>query len=122
MMRKSQHDLCDLQARYAVAVRFRGLPLPAQVPLSQRANVVRLHAFEVRVSQAAEILARLQGGETVTPADAYERHGCLALHSRIAQLRGEGWDIRCHIMTRNGRRWGEYRLRGPRQMTLELAA
>lgn len=68
------------------------------------------------MSQETDILARLQAGETLTPADAYERHGCLALHSRIASLRDQGWDIRCHIMTRNGKRWGCYRLRSLERM------
>ena len=62
------------------------------------------------MSQTADILARLVAGERVTPADAYERHGCLALHSRIAEIRDMGYGVRCRIVTASGRRWGEYSL------------
>lgn len=62
------------------------------------------------MSQCADILAYLEAGNTITPAEAYERFGCLALHSRISQLRAEGWNIHMTIRTGNGKRWGEYRL------------
>lgn len=64
------------------------------------------------MSQADTILARLQAGETITPARALELTGSLACHSRIAELRARGYRIECKMRTGNGRRWGEYRLVG----------
>ena len=62
------------------------------------------------MSQCGAILERLLLGESITPADAYQRHGCLALHSRIAELRQRGYQIDCRIVVKDGKRWGEYRL------------
>ena len=49
-------------------------------------------------------------GLSITPAQAYERYGCLALHSRAAEARERGFDVRCKIRTANGHRYGEYSL------------
>lgn len=49
-------------------------------------------------------------GDSITPAQAYERYGCLALHSRAAEARDRGYNVICQIRTGNGRRWGEYSL------------
>jgi len=57
-------------------------------------------------------------GLSITPAEAYERYGIIALHSRASEARSLGYDVRCQIKTGNGRRWGSYSLRGQ----LELAA
>lgn len=62
------------------------------------------------MSQCAAILEWLEAGNTLTPAEAYEKFGTLALHSRISELRAEGWNIVMHIRTGNGKRWGEYQL------------
>lgn len=60
------------------------------------------------MSQADKILAYLQTGRHITPAMAYELFGTLALHSRVAELRCKGHDIRMRIVTHNGQRWGDY--------------
>lgn len=62
------------------------------------------------MSQCEQILSVLITGRTITPVQAYERFGCLALHSRIAELREAGHRIACQIVTANGKRWGQYRL------------
>lgn len=62
------------------------------------------------MTQCDAILEWLLLGESITPADAYHRYGCLALHSRIAELRAAGYRIDCTIRSGNGKRWGEYRL------------
>lgn len=65
------------------------------------------------MSQASEILARLRAGEVITPRDAFARHGTLALHSVIAELRRRiepGLEIACELKTKGSKRWGEYRL------------
>ena len=60
------------------------------------------------MSQADAILEYLREGNTLTPLEAFERFGCLALHSRAAELRARGEEIRCHIRTHGGKKWGEY--------------
>ena len=62
------------------------------------------------MSQCEQILSELQAGRTITPLQAFERFGCLALHSRISELRNEGHRIACEIVSANGKRWGQYRL------------
>jgi hypothetical protein len=70
------------------------------------------------MTQCDAILELLKRGETITPAAAYERFGILAMHSRAAELREQGYDVRCTIKTGNGRRWGEYRLVGNMELAL----
>lgn len=72
------------------------------------------------ISQCAEILAHLQAGNTLTPLEAYEKFNCLALHSRIAELRDIFKDqIQCEMITvPSGKRVGRYRWKGQ----LELVA
>lgn len=60
------------------------------------------------MTQCEAILAHLRAGHSITPAQAYERFGCLALHSRAAELRSRGHDVVCQIRTRGTQRWGEY--------------
>lgn len=62
------------------------------------------------MTQDDTILAHLQSGSAITPAEAAERWSILALHSAIARLRKRGYVIACRIMTSNGRRWGEYKI------------
>jgi len=61
-------------------------------------------------TQCDYILEWMRVNGTITPAEAYERLGCLALHSRISELRGKGYEIKCRIVTRGKTRWGEYSL------------
>ena len=59
-------------------------------------------------SQCDLVLEMLKRGEQVTPATVHERTGSYAAHSRISELREQGYDIGCTIK-RNGRsKWGEY--------------
>lgn len=54
-----------------------------------------------------------QAGYTLTPAEAYERFGTLALHSRAAELRERGFPVVCDMIeTRKGKRVGCYRYVG----------
>lgn len=62
------------------------------------------------MSQCAAILEHLEAGNTITPAEAYAKFGTLALHSRIAELRADGWNIVMVMRSANGKRWGEYHL------------
>lgn len=65
------------------------------------------------MTQNACILAHLEAGNTITPAEAYALCGTLALHSRIAELRKEGYRIDGEMRSGNGKRWGEYWLAIP---------
>ena len=63
------------------------------------------------MSQCDVILEVLQRGETITPAQAYELCGTLACHSRISELREQGYDIRCEIVrTPSSKHVGRYSL------------
>lgn len=63
------------------------------------------------MTQNETILAHLKTGQTITPMLAYELYGCLALHSRISELRRAGHTIYCrHMTTDTGKRYGLYRL------------
>ena len=62
------------------------------------------------MTQSEAVLAWLREGKTLTPAEAYERFGTLALHSRAAELRAAGHDVQCRIQTHNGKRYGVYSL------------
>ena len=64
-------------------------------------------------SQEQTILEFLQTGQAITPMLAYEMFSVLACHSRISALRKLGHPIACRIVTREGKRWGEYRLLHP---------
>ncbi len=66
--------------------------------------------MRIDVSQNETILEALRRGEVVTPARAFELCGSYACHSRIAELRERGHDIRCTVRRKNGRKFGEYSL------------
>ena len=60
------------------------------------------------MSQCAAILAHLEAGNTITPAEAYAKFRTLALHSRIAELRKQGYSIKMEMHSNETGRWGEY--------------
>lgn len=60
------------------------------------------------MSQNALILAHLEAGNTITPAEAYAKFRTLALHSRIAELRAQGHAIKMQMHSNETGRWGEY--------------
>jgi hypothetical protein len=63
------------------------------------------------MSQCEAILAHLEEGNTITPAEAYALCGTLALHSRIAELRDRGYRIDCELVkTPSGKHVGRYTL------------
>ena len=63
-------------------------------------------------SQCDQVLDWIRRHGSISPATAYENFGCLALHSRAAELRERGFNVVCEIRTGNGKRWGSYSL-GP---------
>ena len=70
-----------------------------------------LEARSPKLSQCDYILAYLRSGNTLTPAEAYERFGSLALHSRVAELRERGHEIECELVeVPSGKHVGRYRL------------
>lgn len=63
------------------------------------------------MSQNGAILEMLFRGEKVTPLTAFKRCGTLALHSRCAELRERGFDVRCEVQFGKGhKKNGVYRL------------
>lgn len=62
------------------------------------------------MTQNAAILEHLKSGKTITPAEAYELCGSLACHSRIAELRADGYLIDCELIQVNGKKVGRYSL------------
>ncbi len=64
------------------------------------------------MSQNETIRAALLSGRSLTPLDALQDFGCFRLAARVADLRREGLDIECRHVTRNGKRFARYRLRG----------
>ena len=63
------------------------------------------------ISQCDTILAHLQAGNTITPAEAYALCGTLALHSRISELRADFHEIHCELIrTASGKHVGQYSL------------
>lgn len=63
-----------------------------------------------RKSQNEEILAWLQMGKTISPLEALERFGCFRLGGRIFELKAAGHKIVTDMVTKNGKRFAEYRL------------
>lgn len=64
------------------------------------------------MSQNETIRAALLTGRAITPLEALQEFGCLRLAARISDLRRTGMDIECRQVTRNGKRFARYRLRG----------
>ena len=65
------------------------------------------------MSQDDKVLQHLQAGDSITPAQAYEIAGTLALHSAISRLRDRGYAIQKIMRHENGKHFGEYFLGVP---------
>lgn len=62
-------------------------------------------------SQCDRILGWLAAGRTLTPLQALNRFGCLALSQRITQLKGRGHRIQSELVkVRGGKRVARYAL------------
>ena len=63
------------------------------------------------MSQHAALLKYLRAGGSLTPLQALDQFGCLALSQRMGELRREGWPIVSEpIRLSNGKRVAQYRL------------
>lgn len=62
------------------------------------------------MSQCANIYCWLKDGHTITPLEAFQLFGTLALHSRVAELRERGHEIKCEMINVNGKSVGRYSL------------
>lgn len=65
------------------------------------------------MSEDQKILEHIQRHGSITPAQAYEVAGCLALHSAAARLRNAGYNVVCTMRSGGGKRWGEYTIHEP---------
>ena len=65
-------------------------------------------------TQAAQILAHLKTGRSITPIDALNKYGCFRLGARIYDLKQDGHNIyREMIETDSGKRVASYTLVQP---------
>jgi hypothetical protein len=64
------------------------------------------------MSQAAQILAHLRSGRSITQLEALRIYGCLRLGARIFDLRQEGLRIEREMVAdgATGKRYASYRL------------
>ncbi len=60
--------------------------------------------------QCFQILEYLKAGNTITPFEALQKFGTLALHSRIAELRDAGWPVKTKLVRMGDKEVGEYSL------------
>lgn len=61
-------------------------------------------------AQTEEILNHLQSGRSITPLEALEKYGCFRLGGRIYDLKQQGYEIVTNMVTKNGKRFAEYRM------------
>lgn len=61
-------------------------------------------------TQAAQILAHLRAGNSITPMEALDLFGCFRLGARIYDLKAEGHDIITEFETDGEKRWAKYSL------------
>lgn len=57
-----------------------------------------------------QVLTALKAGEMMTPLDALRRFGCFRLGAVIYDLRQEGYRIKTHSITENGKYFAGYTL------------
>lgn len=65
------------------------------------------------MSQCSQIFVHLSDRGPITPAQAYQLYGTLALHSRISELRERGIPVKCELVEVNGKHVGRYSLERP---------
>lgn len=61
-------------------------------------------------SQCAAILAALEQGRGITPADALREFRCFRLAARVYDLRKNGYAITTYWDGNNDKRWAVYRM------------
>ena len=71
-------------------------------------------------TQNQMILSHLKTGKSITPIEALNLYGCFRLSGRIYDLKKDGWDIDCRIMTKGKKRWGSYFLKNFKKVQLRL--
>ena len=61
-------------------------------------------------SQNLQIKKHLESGKTITPLEALTMYDCLRLSARIADLKGDGLDIKTEMKKNGRKRFAEYSL------------
>lgn len=64
----------------------------------------------MKTTQNTHILKALEEGARLTPIDALRRFGCFRLGARIADLKKAGHKIVTKMVSKDGKRFAEYRL------------
>jgi hypothetical protein len=62
------------------------------------------------VSQTLALQRYLAKGRSITPMDALKLFGCFRLGARIYDLKRAGWNIVTSTVSKNGKRFAEYRM------------
>jgi len=64
------------------------------------------------MTQNKLILNHLKKGKTITPLQAFSPKfgNCMALNSRISDLRHEGYKIETEFVTKNGKTFAKYKM------------
>lgn len=63
------------------------------------------------MSQRLEIQRHLAKGHSITPMQAYNRFGCLALSQRIGEIKRDGFPVDAHMIRVGDKRVAQYSLR-----------
>lgn len=61
-------------------------------------------------SQNEMVLSHLKSGKKLSPLEALERYGIFRLGGRVYDLKKQGHEIVTEMVTKNGKRFAEYRL------------
>lgn len=69
--------------------------------------------MDYTLTQNDQIYFHLAAGNTITPIEALNQFKCFRLASRIKDLRNEGIRIEKEMITKNGKRYAEYKLPEP---------
>ena len=64
----------------------------------------------MKATQNQLVLDHLRSGLPITPMIALRYYHSMRLGARIYNLREAGWPIETKLVTRNGRRYAEYRM------------
>lgn len=66
--------------------------------------------YAKKITQYSNILTHFNNGKRITPIDALHLYGCFRLSAIIFDLRKEGYPIKTHFITVNGKTFAEYEM------------
>ena len=69
----------------------------------------------MKESQEMQVLKHIQDHGKITALDAFREYSILRLSGRIHDLRHRGYEIETNMVSRNGKHYAEYTLKGAEQ-------